>query len=346
MEYDKYIVAFSGGKDSISCFLHLLEIGIPVEKIELWHHDIDGRGEVFMDWECTPAYCRAFAAAFNVPIYFSWKEGGFKREMLRENSLTAPIYFETPESGIQSVGGTRGTPSTRHKFPQVSPDLSVRWCSSYLKIDVGSAAVRNQERFNHIRTCFISGERAQESPARAKYADLEIDRSDNRAKIITRNKYNWNPKDSWSVDSTSVVNKKSKDRYVDRWRPIKGWTEQQVWAIIERHRVRLHPAYYMGWSRLSCKTCIFGNANQFASANAISPAQVNEISEYEQLFGVTIKRNMSIRDLLKLGKPYESITPELTILATSFEYNETIILGVDEYWQLPAGAYGDGCGPT
>ena len=52
-QYDKYIVAFSGGKDSTACFLHLLECGVPVEKIELWHHDIDGRGRTFMDWEVT-----------------------------------------------------------------------------------------------------------------------------------------------------------------------------------------------------------------------------------------------------------------------------------------------------
>jgi 3'-phosphoadenosine 5'-phosphosulfate sulfotransferase (PAPS reductase)/FAD synthetase len=319
-DYDKYIVAFSGGKDSISCFLHLLEIGIPVENIELWHHDIDGHGDVFMDWECTPAYCRAFAAAFNVPIYFSWKEGGFKREMLRENALTAPTSFETPVDGVITVGGTAGKLSTRLKFPQVSPDLSVRWCSAYLKIDVGSCAVRNQDRFRGIKTCFVSGERGEESAARAKYADLEIDRSDNR-------------------DGKSFA------RYVDRWRPIKGWLEKDVWGIIERWRIRLHPAYYMGWSRLSCKICIFGDKDQMASANVVSPVQTGEVADYEELFGVTIKRNMSMRDLLRLGKPYEAITPELTLLATSFEYNETIILDESEYWVLPAGAYGHSCGP-
>ena len=41
-EYDKIIVLFSGGKDSLACVLHLLELGVPREKIELWHHDIDG----------------------------------------------------------------------------------------------------------------------------------------------------------------------------------------------------------------------------------------------------------------------------------------------------------------
>ena len=111
-------------------------------------------------------------------IFFQWKEGGFKHEMLRNNSLTAPILFELPDGTLSKVGGTKGKPSTRLKYPQQSPDLTVRWCSSYLKIDVCSTAVRNQERFNNSRTLVISGERGEESPQRAKYAIFEPDRSD------------------------------------------------------------------------------------------------------------------------------------------------------------------------
>ena len=42
----------------------------------------------FFDWEITPDYCRRFAEAFGVAIYFQWKEGGFYRELMRENSFT------------------------------------------------------------------------------------------------------------------------------------------------------------------------------------------------------------------------------------------------------------------
>ena len=37
--YDLIIILLSGGKDSIACFYKLLELGVPKEKIELWHHD-------------------------------------------------------------------------------------------------------------------------------------------------------------------------------------------------------------------------------------------------------------------------------------------------------------------
>jgi 3'-phosphoadenosine 5'-phosphosulfate sulfotransferase (PAPS reductase)/FAD synthetase len=322
--YDKYLVAFSGGKDSTACVLHLLDIGIPPSKIELWHHDIDGGGELFMDWECTPGYCRAFAAAFGIPIYFSGKEGGFLQEMLRNNSLTAPMYFETPEGlVVKPSRGQERDYNTRLKFPQVSPDLSVRWCSAYLKIDVCAAAIRNQKRFEGIKTLVISGERGEESTARSKYADFEMDRAGGSVK--------------------AGVERRSPKRWVDRWRPIKDWLEQDVWAIIEKYKVRAHPAYYMGWGRVSCKFCIFGNANQFASAYYVSPKQGDKIIGFENQFGTTIKRNIDLKSLIEKGEKYKNITEELIDASTSYEY--TLPVFMDE-WLLPAGAYGENCGPV
>jgi 3'-phosphoadenosine 5'-phosphosulfate sulfotransferase (PAPS reductase)/FAD synthetase len=313
--YDRYVVTFSGGKDSTACFLHLLEIGIPREKIELWHHDVDGHGPLFMDWECTPDYCRKFAEAFGVPIYFSWKEGGFLREMLREQTATAPIYFETPD-GLKSKGGD-GPLNTRRKFPQVTADLKTRWCSAYLKIDVGATALRNQDRFNNSRTLVISGERGEESPARAKYAILEPDRADGR-------------------DG-------KKKRLVDRWRPIRDWTEQEVWDIIKRWNVRVHPAYYLGWGRVSCKFCIFGNSNQFASAFKVSPVEGVRMIALEKEFGCTMKRNKDLNTLQAEGTPYESMNDFMISVAKSYEYKLSIFTN---HWVLPAGAFGESSGPT
>lgn len=146
VSYDVIIVAFSGGKDSIGCLTTLLDAGVPKERIELYHHDVDGDADAFMDWPSTTAYCAAIAASFGVPIYLSWKEGGFEREMLRANAPTAPIRFQTPSGRIGRVGGD-GPCNTRLRFPQVTANLNQRWCSSYLKIDVMAALIRNQERF-------------------------------------------------------------------------------------------------------------------------------------------------------------------------------------------------------
>lgn len=320
LSYDKYLVQFSGGKDSTACFLHLLDQGVPKERIELWHQLVDGPGKTWMDWEITESYCQAFARAFGVPIHFSWKEGGFRQEAFRDNARTAPTTFQLPGGSTKTVGGTRGKLGTRMKFPQISPDLSVRWCSAYLKIDVCSSAIRNQDRFEGIRTLVISGERGEESAARAKYAILEPDRADNRGG-------------------------KRVARHVDRWRPIRDWPEEKVWDVIQRWAVRVHPAYYLGFSRCSCQFCIFGNADQFFSAYLVSPDKGDQLIADEELFGMTMKRQDSLADFIMKGKAYPSITPELTRLANSREYNLPIIMEPGE-WLLPAGAYGEGCGPS
>jgi 3'-phosphoadenosine 5'-phosphosulfate sulfotransferase (PAPS reductase)/FAD synthetase len=317
--YDYVVVAFSGGKDSLACFLHLIDLGVDRSRIELWHHDVDGReGSQLMDWPVTRSYCRSVADAFGVPIYFSWKVGGFEGEMLRENCLTAPIRFETPEGETKQVGGLRGKASTRRMFPQVSADLSVRWCSAYLKIDVCTAAINNQDRFRNKRTLVITGERAEESPGRARYSEFEPHKADNR-------------------DGKKVV------RWVDQWRPVHQWSEQEVWDLIERYRVNPHPAYRLGWGRVSCATCIFGSPNQWASILEIDPEKVSGIAVYEARFDKTINRKLSVLELAEKGMAYDTMAPHDVRAALSEKFDEPVIV---DHWRLPAGAFGESCGPV
>lgn len=317
-DYDTYIVNFSGGKDSSCLLLYLIENGIPRDRIELWHQLIDDPDRTFFDWEITPDYCRRFAEAFGVKIFFQWKEGGFYREMMRDNSLTAPVCHELPDGVVARCGGTRGKPGTRRKFPQQSADLRTRWCSSYLKIDVASSSIRNQDRFRGVRTLVLSGERGEESPQRAKYAIWEPDRADLRD--------GRNP------------------RHVDRHRPLRDWTEAEVWALLEKYRVRAHPCYYMGWARCSCKFCIFSGKNQFASAAKVSPKLMREVIDLEREFGCTIKRNADLQCLIASGVPYQAINEKLIHLSTHYDYDQSILIPEDEPWQLPAGAFGENCG--
>jgi 3'-phosphoadenosine 5'-phosphosulfate sulfotransferase (PAPS reductase)/FAD synthetase len=318
--YDYYLVMFSGGKDSIAAVLHLLETGIPAARIELWHQEIDGReGSRLMDWPCTPAYCRAFAWTLGLQLYFQWRAGGFEREMLRDGQATAPVRFEQQDGTIGRAGGN-GNPGTRRRFPQVSADLSVRWCSAYLKIDVAAAAIRNQSRFIGKRTLVISGERAEESAARAKYKTEEPHRTDLR-------------------DG-------KQPRHVDHARPVHGWSETEVWAILERWRINPHPAYRLGWGRVSCAACIFGNANQYASLRVANPAQFDQVAAYEATFDRTIKRGMSVGNLADKGTPYAALNAAVLAEALDTEWNEPIVLPSSASWVLPTGAFGDSTGPS
>ena len=316
--YDHIVCAFSGGKDSVACVLRLLEVGVPREKIELWHHDIDGReGSKMMDWPVTRAYVSRFAEALGLKIYFSWKKFGFEGELLRNNTATASTCFEVPGGEVVTVGGDSGKLGTRRKFPQVAASLTTRWCSAYLKIDVCAAALRNQDRFRGKRTLIVTGERAEESTARSRYASFEPHRADNR-------------------------NGASR-RHIDQFRPVHLWSESEVWAIIERWKINPHPAYRLGWGRMSCLFCIFGSCNQWASARVVSPDGFIKLADLESEFGVTIQRTRSVTQSADAGTPYDTITDDLIAEAMSEEFTAPMIL---DSWMLPAGAYGESCGPT
>ena len=321
LTYDRIVVAFSGGKDSIAAVLWLLALGVPKAMIELHHHDVDGGAEEFMDWPCTPAYCRAFAEVFGLPLFFSHKVGGFDREMMRKDSATAPIAFQDWGGEWKLVGGN-GPLGTRLRYPQVAADLKVRWCSAYLKIDVMDTVLRNSERFLNSRTLVVTGERAEESPNRARYKDFEDHRADTRES-------------------------KRKPRHIDHWRPVKSWSEQRVWETMQSWGVVPHVAYQLGWPRLSCQDCIFGSPNQVATNRLLFPDRFNRHAGREQSLGVTINRKLSLNDLADRGTPYQAAIdrPDLVAVAKGTTWPLPIRISPKD-WTLPAGAFGEGGGPT
>ncbi len=316
--YSRFPVMFSGGKDSLACVLHLLESGVPRESIELWHHDVDGReGSTLMDWPSTRGYCEAVAAHLGIPLLYSWKVGGFEREMMKADARTAAISWQEPGGITRTKGGTRGKLSTRRKFPQKSGNLSVRWCSAYLKVDVADRALRNDPRFSDSRTLVLTGERAEESPGRAKYHTFEPHRADLRAGRA--------------------------GRHIDHWRPVLRWTEAEVWAIIERWSIVPHPAYRAGWGRVSCRACIFGSPSQWASLRAVDPAGFARIGELEQDFSCQIDRKgRGVAEIADTADPYPDALGVAGVEAMDPHWSHEI---TTDTWTAPAGAYGDLAGP-
>lgn len=173
-DYDHIIVLFSGGKDSAAAYFRLMELGVPKERIELWHHSIDGgHPDRRMDWPVTENYVRAFAEAEGVKLRISSRINGFWGEVYRVGA-SYPIEYEDDNGVIQTCPLTEKQQESerlrelilsevepelvnqlkesgcRMKFPAKSGDLSRRWCSAYLKIDVATAVLRNLESLGQV----------------------------------------------------------------------------------------------------------------------------------------------------------------------------------------------------
>lgn len=205
------------------------------------------------------------------------------------------------------------------KFPQVAADLSCRWCSAYLKIDVLDKVLVNTPDYQGRRILVVTGERAAESPNRARYQVFERGR----------------------------VHAPKAGRHVDHWRPVHGWSEQAVWDIMRRHGIVPHAAYQHGWGRLSCITCIFGSANQWATIRAMAPERFERIAAYERQFGRTIHRKKSVAQLADEGTPYAPSLSNPALFAAAMDPEWSGVIKVPpEEWVLPAGAFGEAQGPS
>lgn len=328
-DWDRVVVAFSGGKDSLACVLKLLDLGCPKSKLELWHHDVDGghSAERFMDWPITAGYVRAVAAALDLPVFFSWKARGFLGEMMRDATPTAPTTFERPVAGaagesaavLEDSAGGRGPDGTRLKFPAISADLNTRWCSAYLKIDVAARVFSNDPRFARGRFLLVTGERRQESKARSRYLETEYHRSHSRRRTVVQ------------------------------WRAVIDLTEADVWTLIQRHGVAPHPAYRLGFGRVSCAFCIFGNPDQFATARALLPLQFERVAVVEDQIGYPLRKGVTLREWADRGTRYgvggDSVgVSEAAVAVRSSRFTLPVLQG--DAWQLPAGAFKECGGPT
>jgi 3'-phosphoadenosine 5'-phosphosulfate sulfotransferase (PAPS reductase)/FAD synthetase len=319
-EYDLCIVSFSGGRDSMALVLDLLEQGVPRERIQLWHQRVDGEAtaEPFMDWPCTESYVRAVGTALGIRVLFQWRHGGFLGELLKQHARTQPVSFERQDGSIGTAGGLKAKVGTRRRFPQPTADLRVRWCSPVLKIDAAALAINNEPAFRGRNILFLTGERRQESPNRAGYAEKEPHRCD------------------------------CKSRRVDAWRSVIDWDEGRVWDIMRRCRIVPHPAYRLGFSRVSCALCVFSGPDQWASVRRIAPERFARIAAFEREFSFTIRKGVTVEQLADRGTPYPACEDQALVrLALSHEYRpDQVFVSEGQEWHLPPGAFKRGGGPS
>jgi 3'-phosphoadenosine 5'-phosphosulfate sulfotransferase (PAPS reductase)/FAD synthetase len=341
-EYDLIVILFSGGKDSVAAFLHLLELGVPKDRIELWHHDVDGKHPTRqMDWPVTQAYVQSFAKIHSVRLRTSWRVNGFFGELYRIGAsypigyeddgqvITCPLSPKQIESerlrekilaGSLDDGELRQY-GYRMKFPAKSGDLARRWCSAYLKIGVADTVVRNLDALRQpAKLLIISGERRGESASRAKYNEIEVHRLNATAKA---------------------------HRLVHHWRPVIDFSERDVWEVIRRHGVVPHPCYMAGWQRCSCAMCIFGLPHHWAGIRELLPDRYDALKQDEVTLNFTIDNSKSLDDYVGGTEScvnHDAPKAVKQLITGIFSVND--ILVHPDVWQFPAGAFhGQAGGP-
>lgn len=334
-EYDLIVVLISGGKDSIATYFKLRELGVPKSKIEFWHHDVDGGNpERHMDWRCTQEYMMALATAEGIPLRRSWRKGGFFGELYRIGA-SKPIEWDDPETG--KIFQSKETPQQaacreiqnsddlnkeeqlkaygcRMKFPAKSGNLTTRWCSPYLKIDVAATVLRNLESVKeNSKVLICSGERRGESIGRSKYNEMEVYFRANAEKRLHRT--------------------------VHQWRPVIDYSEKDIWEVLKRNKINPHPCYRAGWNRCSCAGCIFSTPDLFAGFKELYPEEFEKMCADEITLGFTLDNKRDLHSYVEgaksclCKKDQQAIT---SLITGHFSVDDIYVKG---QWEYPIGAF-------
>lgn len=376
-EYDLIVVLISGGKDSVACFYKLLELGIPKEKIELWHHDIDGGNpERRMDWRCTQNYMKALADAEGVKLRVSYRVNGFFGELYRIGA-SEPVEWVEPETGevkqcklssnylkcrelkeqaTEEMEEMLKQYGYRMKFPAKSPDLSRRWCSAYLKIMVADSVVANLDSLGELER--IGGKR-HKFPAKggthqgrwcsgnlkaavqdSVTANLEETNKDKKILIVSGERRGESAgRARYNEMEIHRTNAETRaHRTVHQWRAVIDYTEKDVWEVLKRHHVNPHPCYRLGWNRCSCAMCIFSTPRLFAGFRELFPDDFARLEQDEEILGFTLDNKKCLKDFV--GDAESCVChddPDAMKAILTGEFTTDDIF-VDD-WKYPAGAF-------
>lgn len=262
--YDVIAVSSSAGKDSQAALDYVVRLADAAgvrDRVVVIHADL-GR----VEWGGTGALAREQAEAYGVPFVLTSRIGGIAR-------VSGAVY----EKG-ETFGDLLDYIERRGAWPS----SAARYCTSEFKrgpiLRVFTQLAREWRlavpRSRPCRILDVQGLRAEESPARAKKAQL-------------------------------VERKRTRTQAVDTWLPIHRWTTAQVWERIARSGVRHHPAYDLGMGRLSCAFCIFAPKAALMIAGRHNRALLDEYVRIERATGHTFRQGFtieSVRDALDRGE--------------------------------------------
>ena len=154
------------------------------------------------------------------------------------------------------------------------PSTMARFCTEHLKI----IPVHKQilfptlEKYGAVETWV--GVRADESQARAKLPDREMD------------------------DSGTEI-----------FRPILKWTVEDVFAMHRKYGVTPNPLYTQGMGRVGCMPCISCNKEELRQIAMRFPEEIERVAEWEALIGEASKVGRATFFTLRASE-VEGLSPE------------------------------------
>lgn len=234
-----FYCSHSGGKDSQAMYAMLCDL-VPAEQIVVVHADL---GEI--EWSGVQEHINNNVAHQVNVVRAIWKDGSEKTllgmvERRFENRPDAPSW----------------------------PSSAQRFCTSDLKRDPIHKFIRNDMKARGVSIGInCTGLRAEESSARAKKTDFEIN------KRLSNN-----------------------TRTVYEWLPIHAWSTAEVFDRIAAAGQRPFWAYELGNERLSCVFCIMGSRNDIANGAAQRPELLAKYAELEARTGYTMFPNETIAE--------------------------------------------------
>lgn len=132
---------------------------------------------------------------------------------------------------------------------------------------------------------------------------------------------------------------KKAHQIVHQWRPVIDYSEKDVWEVLKRHKVNLHPCYRVGWNRCSCAMCIFSTPKLFAGIRELNPKEYELLRQDEKILGFTLDNRYDLDTFVGDAKScvYHGDEAALQSLITGDFSVEDVYVKGD--WLYPAGAF-------
>lgn len=244
----RVIASTSGGKDSTTTSLLLHEAGVDHDRV----HFLTGWDHPYLLHYVLPRE-EARAEILKLPEWDEARTDQLLDELDQEYGGPAPL--------ARAIG-----PITVLRPPLGMPDLilkkgmfparTIRFCTEELKI---FPLFRYLEKLIDAGADLLNvvGIRAEESDERSTYPE-------------------WDEL-KWQQPVTE------QQYECEVWRPLIGWSEQQVIDMHSRHGVRPCKLYLEGASRVGCWPCIFARKNEIRAVADRSPWRINHMRQLERL---------------------------------------------------------------